>query len=70
MRTETITPREKALLALAAQGYTNEAIAEELQISNSTVLTILKQAYLRLSAKNRAHAIAICLQQNLLQGWL
>ena len=65
-----ITPKEKAILVLAAKGYTSEAIAQELEISVYTINTILKQAYLRIGASNRAHAIAICLQQHLIDDWM
>ena len=65
-----ITPKERAILALCARGMTTEQIAEELQVSVHTVNTILKQAYLRLGARNRSHAVAICLRNNLIQDWI
>ena len=70
MNRSEITPKQKAILALCAKGLTTEQISKELEISVYTVNTILKECYLRLGARNRSHAVAICLQSNLIQDWI
>ena len=65
-----LSPKEKVVLALAARGLTNKEIGDELEITENTVITIMSNAYLKLSARNRAEAVAICLQKHLVENWL
>jgi PAS domain S-box-containing protein len=60
---ETLTEREREVVRHVAQGATTPEIAERLFISVTTVDTHVRKAMLRLGAKNRAHLIALALQQ-------
>jgi len=60
-----LTARELDVLRLAAQGMTNTAIADRLGIRPETVKTHLSRAFERLGAKDRAHAVAICMRRGL-----
>ena len=57
-----LTDRERELLALLAQGFDVEAIAEELCLSPETVRTHLRNALQKLGASTRAHAVAIAVR--------
>jgi DNA-binding NarL/FixJ family response regulator len=61
----TLTSREVDVLRLAAQGLTNDAIAESLKIKTETVKTHLSRAFERLGARDRANAVAICMRRGL-----
>ncbi|MFM8746265.1 MAG: response regulator transcription factor [Aestuariivirga sp.] len=55
---ETLTEREKAMLAALARGRTNTELAAELNISINTVKFHLRNLYDKLNLKNRSQAIA------------
>lgn len=55
--TRLLSPREGEVLALAAEGLTNEAIADRLYLSRSTVAAALSDAYRKLDATTRAQAL-------------
>jgi RNA polymerase sigma factor (sigma-70 family) len=55
---EELTPRELEVLDLMAAGATNQAIAEELHITEGTVKSHVKQILRKLGAANRSQAIA------------
>jgi DNA-binding NarL/FixJ family response regulator len=61
----TLTSREVDVLRLAAQGLTNDAIAESLNVKTETVKTHLSRAFERLGARDRANAVAICMRRGL-----
>ncbi|NQV43410.1 MAG: response regulator transcription factor [Rhodospirillales bacterium] len=54
---DSLTPRERDLLASLADGRTNAQIARELGISLNTVKFHLKNLYEKLSVNNRAQAV-------------
>ena len=56
-----LSPRERDVVSLAAQGLTSVAVAEALSLSRATVETHFRNAVRRLGARNRAHAIALAL---------
>ncbi|MER7517822.1 helix-turn-helix transcriptional regulator [Streptomyces sp. NPDC126499] len=56
-----LTRRQREVLALAANGNTNAAIAAWLGITPNSVAEILTVAYRRLGAADRAQAVAIAL---------
>ncbi len=60
-----LTPREHEVLQLLIKGYNNRAIAEELIISRSTVKHHVSSILNKLSASNRAEAVAIALKHEL-----
>ena len=60
-----LTSREIDVLRLAAQGLTNSAIAERMNLKTETVKTHLSRAFERLGAHDRANAVAICMRRGL-----
>lgn len=58
-RLAVLTPRQRQVLALAAQGYPNQRIADEMNLANSTVRNYLSSAYQRLGCQNRTEAAII-----------
>ncbi len=52
-----LTERERAVLALIAQGLTNSAIAERLVLSPKTVRNYITEIFSKLQVADRAHAI-------------
>lgn len=58
---KSLTPRQREILALAANGNTNAQIADWLNIQALTVNQILRNAYRTLGASDRAQAVAIAL---------
>jgi DNA-binding NarL/FixJ family response regulator len=63
----TLTEREIAVLALAAQGNTNKVIGKKLHISEATVKTHLKHIYARLEVADRAAAVAVALERHIIR---
>lgn len=59
---QTLTAREREVLALLALGGTNATIAKRLHLSPETVRSHTRSARLRLGARSRSHAIALALQ--------
>jgi PAS domain S-box-containing protein len=55
---ETLTAREREVVALAAMGASGPEIAEELHIAHDTVRTHMRNAMTRLGARSRAHLVA------------
>ncbi len=55
---DALSEREKEILRLVAQGLTNQAIADRLVISLTTVKTHVGNIFLKLGVKNRTQAIA------------
>ena len=55
---DTLTPRERDLLASLSEGRTNAQIADQLGITLNTVKFHLKNLYEKLGVNNRAQAVA------------
>jgi LuxR family maltose regulon positive regulatory protein len=62
---ETLTRKELQILELLGQGFSNDAMAERLYISESTVRTHLRSINTKLRASNRMHALAIARQRHI-----
>jgi DNA-binding NarL/FixJ family response regulator len=62
-RVPHLSPREREILDLLAQGLTGEQIAGQLFLSPETVRTHVRNAMEKLEANTRVHAIAIALRQ-------
>jgi LuxR family maltose regulon positive regulatory protein len=60
------TEQEFTVLRLVAAGWSNREIASHLVIAESTVKTHLRRVYAKLGAANRAHAIALAREGDLL----
>ena len=65
-RTEPrITPREREVLELVADGHSTAEVARALWITEDTVRTHIKRMMVRLGARTRAHAVAIAFREGL-----
>jgi LuxR family transcriptional regulator, quorum-sensing system regulator BjaR1 len=62
-----LTPREREVLAWAAQGKSAWEIGEILEIAKRTVDEHAQTAVRKLGAVNRTHAVAIALRDNLIE---
>jgi len=58
-----LSPREREITHLMAEGLTGEAIGRRLAISVETVRTHVRNVIRKLQARNRVHAIAIALER-------
>ena len=61
-----LTRRQRQILQRLADGESTTVAARELDLSEETVKTHMKNALARLGAKNRAHAVAIALRESLI----
>nr|WP_206067081.1 response regulator transcription factor [Nonomuraea sp. FMUSA5-5] len=62
---ETLTPRERELVAWVATGRSNEEIARELTISPDTVRTHVSRAMVKLRARDRAQLVVFAMRAGL-----
>jgi DNA-binding NarL/FixJ family response regulator len=58
-----LSPREKEIMHLMAEGMTAEQIANQLNVSVETVRTHVRNVIRKLQARNRVHAIAMALER-------
>lgn len=58
-----LSPREREIMDLLAQGLTGEQVAERLVLSPETIKTHIRNAMNKLEANTRVHAIAIALRE-------
>jgi DNA-binding NarL/FixJ family response regulator len=61
-----LTPREREILSMLAEGLPNKLIASRLAISDHTVKTHLEAIFDKLGASNRAEAVARAVRSGLL----
>jgi DNA-binding NarL/FixJ family response regulator len=61
-----LSPRERDILRLLAQGKSNEQIAVALAIAPDTVRTYIKRAMNKLAADTRTQAVAIAIREALI----
>jgi len=62
----TVTPRQREVLRLIAEGHTTSEIAEELGLSVFTVKNYVERTFSRLGVYSRAGAVGLALRQGLL----
>ncbi|MGH7802863.1 MAG: response regulator transcription factor, partial [Candidatus Binatia bacterium] len=62
-----LSDREIEILELIAAGSVNKEIADRLGITEVTVKAHLRNIFAKIGAQNRAHAVTIALQQNLIR---
>ena len=55
---EVLSPRERDVLQLAADGLSTPSIAQELSLSRATIRTHFGHIYLKLDVSSRAAAVA------------
>jgi LuxR family transcriptional regulator, quorum-sensing system regulator BjaR1 len=63
----SLTPREREVLALVAQGKSAWQIGEILHISKRTVDEHVQTAVRKLGAANRTHAVVIALRDGIVE---
>lgn len=63
---EKLTPREKEILHLLAQNYSNPEIAARLFISEATVKTHVSRILTKLKSKNRSQAVVAALNKGII----
>lgn len=61
-----LSENEKRVIELAANGYTNAQISEELFVSATTVKSYLARAFEKLGVSDRAHAAAEAMRRGLI----
>lgn len=64
--TESLNVRELCVLRLAAQGNSNRAIGDALNLSEETVKTRMKAILGKLNASDRTHAVSIAIRRGFL----
>src|SRR5687767_13722423 len=66
-RVPQLSPREREIMHLMAEGHTAERIGEQASVSVETVRTHVRNVIRKLQARNRVHAIAIALERGEIQ---
>ena len=64
---DVLTEREREVVALVAQGLTNDEIAEELVVSPATARTHVSRAMVKLNARDRAQLVVFAYQSGLVR---
>jgi DNA-binding NarL/FixJ family response regulator len=67
---DELTPREREVVSLIAQGLSNDQIAGQLYVSPSTAKTHATRAMMKLSARDRAQLVVFAYEAGLVRpGW-
>jgi DNA-binding NarL/FixJ family response regulator len=66
-RVPQLSPRERQIMHLMAEGNTAEQIGDKITVSVETVRTHVRNVIRKLQARNRVHAIAIALERGEIQ---
>ena len=69
LASETLTARQRDIVAMISQGLCNKRIARALEISPETVKSHVKHIFLKLTASTRAEAVSRAGSLGLLRGW-
>ncbi len=68
---EELTDREREVMALAANGLSNEQIASRLVVSIATAKTHVSRAMIKVGARDRAQLVVLAYESGLVRpGWL
>ncbi|MGI5244193.1 response regulator transcription factor [Dactylosporangium sp. CA-139066] len=71
MSLETLTDREREVMALVGAGLSNEDIATKLYVSPATAKTHVSRAMIKLGARDRAQLVVFAYEAGLVRpGWL
>lgn len=63
---DTLTERELEVVAHMAEGLENVRVAAEMHLSAETIKSHVRHILGKLEARNRTHAVAICLRKGLI----
>lgn len=63
-----LSDRQLEILALVAEGATDNEIAVRLRVSVRTIARHMEAIFARLDARSRTHAVALALRQGILSG--
>ena len=67
---DPLTEREREVLALVAEGLTNEEIADRLYLSPATARTHVSRILAKLDVRNRAQLVVLAYETGLVRpGW-
>jgi DNA-binding NarL/FixJ family response regulator len=66
MYAEKLTLREIDVIRLVAFGNTNRKIGDQLGLTESTVKSHIKNLMLKLQARDRTHAVLLCMQRGII----
>jgi DNA-binding NarL/FixJ family response regulator len=66
-RVPQLSPREREIMHLMAEGMTDEQIGGKINVSVETVRTHVRNVIRKLQARNRVHAIAVALERGEIQ---
>ena len=68
---EALTDREREVMALVAEGLSNDEIAERLVVSPATAKTHVSRAMMKLGARDRAQLVVMAYESGLVRpGWV
>ncbi|MCP3725218.1 LuxR C-terminal-related transcriptional regulator [Paraburkholderia sp. CNPSo 3272] len=65
---DSLSPRERSIVALIAQGQSNKEIARTIGITPETVKSYLKNIFVKLGVEKRAQAVARAQELGLMEG--
>jgi DNA-binding NarL/FixJ family response regulator len=65
---QTLTPREREIVALVGEGLSNNEIADRLVVSPATTRTHVSRAMVKLGARDRAQLVVFAYQSGLVDG--
>ncbi len=64
-----LTERERDVLELITNGYSNEQISRMLYLSINSVKTYVRSGYRKIGAETRSHAVIWGVRHGLLRDW-
>ena len=64
-----LTERERDVLELITNGYSNQQISASLYLSINSVKTYVRSAYRKIGAETRSHAVIWGVRHGLLKDW-